>query len=73
MTTLIVAVLLVVGGAVTGIALDRVRLRRWLRRLSPEGRSGPEMPRSARRFIEAAQRRGDVAAAGRVSSVTAAR
>ena len=73
MTTLIVAVLLVVGGAVVGIALDRVRLRRWLRRLSPLGRSGPDAPRSARGFIEAAQRRGDLAEAGLVSAETAAR
>lgn len=73
MTTLIVAVLLVVGGAIVGIALDRARLRRWLRRLSPEGRSGPEVPRSARGFIEAAQRRQHLAEAGRVSAETAAR
>lgn len=73
MTTLIVAVLLVVGGAIVGIALDRVRLRRWLRHLSPEDRSNPEVPRSARGFIEAAQRRQDLAEAGQVSAETAAR
>ena len=73
MTTLIVAVLLVVGGAIVGIALDRVRLRRWLRRLSSSGRSGPEVPRSARGFIEDAQRHQDLAEAGRLSAETAAR
>lgn len=71
MTTLIVAVLLVVVGAMVGIALDRARLRRWLRSLSPEGRSGPGQPRSARRFIEAAQRRQDLAETGRLSAETA--
>ena len=73
MTTLIVAVLLVGGGAIVGVALDRVRLRRWLRRLWPEGRSSPEVPRSARGFIEDAQRRQDLAEAGRLSAETAAR
>ena len=73
MMTLIVTGLLVVGGAIVGIALDRVRLRRWLRNLSPEGRSSLEVPRSARGFIEAAQRRQDLAEAGRVSAETAAR
>ena len=72
MTTLIIAAALVVGGAVVGIALDRVRLRRWMRRLSPEGRSSPEVPRSPRGLFEAAQRRRDLAEAGRLSAETAA-
>lgn len=71
MTTLIVAVLLVVGGAVVGVALDRARLRRWLRNLSPEGRSGPDQPRAARGFIEDARRRQDLAETGRLSAETA--
>ena len=72
MTTLIVAVLLVMGGAIAGIALDRARLRRWLRGLSSAGRSdqGPRL--SARRFAEAAQRRQDLAEDGRLSAETAA-
>ena len=72
MTTLIVAVLLVMGGAIAGIALDRARLRRWLRSLSSAGRSdhGPRL--SARRFAEAAQRRQDLAEDGRLSAETAA-
>ena len=72
MTTLIVAVLLVMGGATLGIALDRARLRRWLRSLSSAGRSdqGPRL--SARRFAEAAQRRQDLAEDGRLSAETAA-
>ena len=72
MTTLLVAVLLVVGGAIVGIALDRARLRRWLRSLSASGRSSPDRPLSTRQFIEAAQRRRDLAEAGRVSAETAA-
>ena len=72
MTTLIVAVALAVGGALVGIALDRVRLRRWTRSLSPEGGSSPEVPRSARGLIEAAQRRQDLAEADRLSAETAA-
>ena len=72
MTTLIVAVALAVGGAVMGIALDRVRLRRWTRSLSPEDRSSPEVPRSARGLIEAAQRRQDLAETDRLSAETAA-
>ncbi len=72
MTTLIVAVLLVMGGAIAGIALDRARLRRWLRSLSSAGRSdqGPRL--SARRLAEAAQRRQDLAEDGRLSAETAA-
>ncbi len=73
MTTLIVAVLMVVSGAIVGIALDRARLRRWLQALSPQDRSSPEAPKSARGFIEAVQRREDLAEAGRVSAETAAR
>ncbi len=72
MTTLIVAVLLVMGGAIAGIALDRARLRRWLRSLSSAGRSDPGPRLSARRFAEAAQRRQDLAEDGRLSAETAA-
>ena len=67
MTTLIVAVLLVMGGAIAGIALDRARLRRWLRSRSDHG---PRL--SARRFVEAAQRRWDLAEDDRLSAETAA-
>ena len=72
MTTLIVAVLLMMGGAIAGIALDRARLRRWLRSLSSAGRSDPGPRLSARRFAEAAQRRQDLAEDGRLSAETAA-
>ena len=73
MTTLIVAGLLVVGGAVVGIALDRARLRRWLRGLSPAGRTERGQRLSARRFVEAAQRRQDLAEDARVVAETEAR
>ena len=73
MTTLIVAVLLVMGGAIAGIALDRARLRRWLRSLSPAGRAERGQRLSARRFVEAAQRRQDLAEDARLSAETAAR
>ena len=72
MTTLIVAVLLVMGGAIAGIALDRARLRRWLRSLSPAGRTERGQRLSARRFVEAAQRRQDLAEDARLSAETAA-
>ena len=72
MTTLIVAVLLVMGGAMAGIALDRARLRRWLRSLSPAGRAERGQRLSARRFVEAAQRRQDLAEDARLSAETAA-
>ena len=73
MTTLIVAGLLVVCGAVVGIALDRARLRRWLRGLSPAGRTERGQRLSARRFVEAAQRGQDLAEDARVVAETEAR
>ena len=72
MTTLIVAALLVMGGAIAGIALDRARLRRWLRSLPSADRSDHGTRLSARRFVEAAQRRQDLAEDGRLSAETAA-
>lgn len=80
MTTLIVAVLLVAGGAAVGVAIDRARLRRWIRlqgvrRRGParNGRAGRGRQLSPRLAVEDAQRRGDLAEAGRVSAETAAR
>ena len=77
MTTLVIAVVLVVGGAIVGIALDRARLRRRLRRLSPTGLSGQGGRRrgrlSAPRFVEAAQRREELAEEARATADTAAR
>ncbi len=73
MTTAIVAVLLVVGGAIVGIALDRARLRRWLRGLSPADRSQRRPRLSARRFVEAALRRQDLAEDARLVAETEAR
>ncbi len=72
MTTLIVAALLVMGGAIAGIALDRARLRRWLRSLPSADRSDHGAKLSARRFVEAAQRRQDLAEDGRLSAETEA-
>ena len=77
MTTLVIAVVLVVGGATVGIALDRARLRRRLRSLSPAGQSGQGGRRrgrlSAPRFVEAAQRREELAEEARATADTAAR
>ena len=73
MTTLVIAVVLVVGGAIVGIALDRARLRRRLRSLSPAGRSGQAGRLSAQRFVEAAQRRQELAEAARDTADTSAR
>ena len=81
-TSVIVGLLLVMGGAVAGIVLDRVRLRRWLRgseaRRSPERGSSASQPDhghrlSVRRFVEAAQRCRDLAEAEGLSAVAAAR
>lgn len=72
MTTLIVAVLLVMGGAAVGIAVDRVRLRRWLRSLPSADESDHGQRLSARRFVEAAQRRRDLAEDARLSADTEA-
>ena len=77
MTTLVIAVVLVVSGAIVGIALDRTRLRRRLRSLSPAepsgqgGRQGGRL--SAQRFVEAAERRRDLAEEARVTADTSAR
>ena len=77
MTTLVIAVVLVVGGAVVGIALDRARVRRRLRSLTPaapSGQGGRQGGRwSAQRFVEAAQRREELAEDARATADTAAR
>lgn len=72
MTSLVIAVLLVTGGAIAGIALDRTRLRRRLRSLSPTGQSGQGGRLSAQRSVEAAHRRRDLAEEARVAADTAA-
>ena len=80
MTALVVGVLLVVGGAAAGVAVERVRLRRWLRGLeaSADGRdparraaSGRRLP--VRRAVEDAHRRAGLAEAARLSAETAQR
>ena len=80
MTALVVGVLLVVGGAAAGVAVERVRLRRWLRGLeaSADGRdparraaSGRRLP--VRRAVEDAHRRAGLAEAARLSAETAER
>ena len=72
MTSPVIAVLLVVGGAIVGIALDRARLRRRLRSLSPTGQSGQGARLSAQRVVEAAQRDRGLAEEARVLAETAA-
>ena len=78
MTSLIIGVLLVVGGAMVGIALDRALLRRWIRNRDPQrhhwarrGRTPHSRRQSARRVIEDADRRMESAEAGQVSAETA--
>ena len=79
MTSLIIGVLLVVGGAMVGIALDRSLLRRWIRNRdprrhhpAPETRAASSRRRSARHAIEDAERRVESAEAGQLSAETAA-
>ncbi len=80
MTTLIIGVLLVMGGAVAGIAVERVRLRRWLRGIGvsppdrdPASREAPRRRWSVRHAVEDAHRRAGVAEAARLSAETAER
>ena len=78
MTSLIIGVLLVVGGAMVGIAIERVRLRRWLSGVgtSPRGRdpashTGPGRRWSVRHAVEDVHRRAGVAETARLSAETA--
>ena len=78
MTTLIVAVLLVAGGAAVGVAIDRGRLRRWIRQQGvpshDPARSGrPARGRrvSPRLAVEDARRRVELAEADKQSAETA--
>ena len=80
MTTLIIGVLLVMGGVVAGIAIDRARLRRWIRdrdplrySQAPGGRAALGRRLPARRVIEDAGRRLEGADADKLSAETAAR
>ena len=79
MTTLIIGVLSVVGGAMAGIAIDRALLRRWIRDHHPRRHHEPARGRalgsrrwSARQAIEDAGRRLAQAEAGQLSAETAA-
>ena len=79
MTSLIIGVLLVMGGAMVGIALDRALLRRWIRNRdpqrhhpAPETRAASGRRRSVRHAIEDAERRVESAEAGQLSAETAA-
>ena len=79
MTTLIIGVLLVMGGAIAGIAMDRARLRRWMRQHGAPlhgqdsiGRATRGRRLSVRRAVEDAQRRLDLAEADKLSAETAA-
>ena len=78
MTPLIIGVLLVMGGAIAGIAIERVRLRRWLRGVgtSPHGQdpashTTPGRRWSVRHAVEDAHRRAGVAETARLSAETA--
>ena len=77
MTSLVVGVLLVAGGAAAGVAVERVRLRRWLQASAdgpdPAARatSGRRLP--VRRAVEDAHRRAGLAEAARLSAETAER
>ena len=77
MTPLIIGVLLVMGGALVGIAVERAVLRRWIRNRDAQEhrrglRSRPRSRRwSARGAIQDAERRLEVAEAGRLSAETA--
>ena len=79
MTTLIIGVLLVMGGAIAGIAVERVRLRRWLGGIGashspdPVAPAGPGRRLSVRRAVEEAHRRADLSEAARLSAETAER
>ena len=77
MTTLVVAVLSVTGGAAVGIAIDRLLLRRWIRQhgVPPHSRalSGRHRRLSPRGTVEDARRNMDLAEAERLSADTAAR
>ena len=63
MTTLIIGILLVIGGAMAGVAVDRALLRRWIRKRAPQRyHQAPRVPalhdrtRSARQIVEDAER-----------------
>ena len=80
MTPLIIGVLLVVGGAMAGIAIDRVRLRRWIRKRGPQRyhHAAPigalhNQRRSARQVVEDADRRLQQAEARQLSTETESR
>ena len=79
MTSLIIGVLLVMGGAIAGIAIEQVRLRRWLRRIGasqspdPAGPAAPGRRLSVRHAVEDAHRRTGLAEDARLSAETAER
>ena len=79
MTSLIIGVLLVMGGAIVGIAIERVRLRRWLRGIgasqsrNPAGSTAPGRRLSVRHAVEDAHRRTDLAETARLSAEAAER
>ena len=79
MTALIIGVLLVMGGAMVGIAIDRALLRRWIRNRDPQRDHRPRqglVPHgqrwSARRVVEDTERRLEGAEARQLSAETAA-
>ena len=78
MTALIIGVVLVVGGAIVGIAIERIRLRRWLRgvgasprRRDPASHTAPGRRWSVRHAVDNAHRRASVAETARLSAETA--
>ena len=78
MTPVVIGLLLVMGGAAVGIAVDRARLRRWLRARAPDrsgsmGGTAHSRRLSARRLVEAAQRGQERAETAGASAETATR
>ena len=80
MTQLIIAVLLVMGGTMAVMAIERFRLRRWLRGIGastrsqdPASRAAPDQRLSVRHAVEDAHRCAGLAEAARLSAETAER
>ena len=80
MTALIVGILLVMGGAMVGIALDRALLRRWIHKRGPQRyHRAPPVPalhdrkRSARQIVEDADKRLEQAETRQLAAETSAR
>ncbi len=77
MMPLVIGVLLVAGGAIAGVALERLRLRRWLKAVAgsrnpdPADAAGPPRRLSVRGAVADAHRRAGIADDARLSAETA--